>query len=74
MYAAFARREIAPLLAVISPDVEWGEPDTPFNPAGGTRHGHAGFMEWLQIGRSSEEILVLEPRRFLAGEIRITWC
>jgi hypothetical protein len=31
-------------------------------------------MEWLQIGRSSEEILVLEPRRFLAGEIRITWC
>ena len=68
MYAAFARGDVAMLLSVISPEVEWGEPDNPFNPAGGTRHGHAGFIEWLQIGHASEEILVLEPRRFLADE------
>lgn len=68
MYAAFARGDIAPLLGVISPDVEWAEPDNPFNPAGGTRHGHAGFMEWLQIGRAAEQILALESRRFLADD------
>jgi ketosteroid isomerase-like protein len=65
MYAAFANRDIGALLAVISPEVEWGEPDNPHNPAGGTRHGQSGFMEWVRIGSQSESILVLEPRRFL---------
>jgi ketosteroid isomerase-like protein len=65
LYAAFGRRDIAAILAVLSEDVEWGEPDNPLNPSGGTRHGHAGFLEWLRIGRQSEDILVLEPRHFL---------
>jgi ketosteroid isomerase-like protein len=67
LYAAFRTGDVAALLTVISPDVEWGEPDNPFNPAGGTRHGHAGFVEWLRIGKQSEEILVLEPRQFLTN-------
>jgi ketosteroid isomerase-like protein len=66
LYAAFARRDIAAILALLDPDVVWGEPANPFNPAAGTRHGHAGFLEWLQVGREAEEILALEPRRFLA--------
>jgi ketosteroid isomerase-like protein len=66
VYAAFARRDVQAILAVLSPDVEWGEPANPFNPAAGTRRGHAGFLEWLQIGRASEEILALETRQFLA--------
>jgi ketosteroid isomerase-like protein len=66
VYAAFARRDVQAILAVLSPDVEWGEPANPFNPAAGTRHGHAGFLEWLQIGRASEEILALETRQLLA--------
>jgi ketosteroid isomerase-like protein len=66
VYAAFARRDVQAILAVLSPDVEWGEPANPFNPAAGTRRGHAGFLEWLQIGRASEEILALEARQFLA--------
>jgi ketosteroid isomerase-like protein len=66
VYAKFARRDIPAILTMLSPDVEWGEPDNPFNPAGGTRHGHAGFLEWLNIGRQSEDILVLEPRKFLS--------
>jgi len=65
MYSAFARRDIEALLSVISPDVEWGEPENPYNPAGGTRHGHSGFIEWVQIGSQSEEVLDLEPKRFL---------
>jgi len=67
LYAAFQQGDVAALLSVISPDVEWGEPDNPFNPAAGTRRGHAGFLEWLRVGRLAEEILVLEPREFLAN-------
>jgi ketosteroid isomerase-like protein len=66
LYAAFAERDIQSILAVLSPEVEWGEPANPLNPAAGTRHGHAGFLEWLQIGRASEDILALEPRQFLS--------
>ena len=65
VYAAFSRRDIPAILGMLSPEVEWGEPANPFNPAAGTRHGHAGFLEWANIGRASEEILELEPRKFL---------
>ncbi len=65
LYEAFGRRDINTIMAILSPDIEWGEPSNPFNPAGGTRHGHAGFLEWLNIGRQAEEILVLEPRKML---------
>jgi uncharacterized protein len=68
LYAAFARRDIPAILGVLSPDVEWSEPDNPFNPCGGTRRGHAGFLEWARIGHEAEEVLSLEPREFLAGE------
>jgi ketosteroid isomerase-like protein len=67
LYQAFAKRDIASILAVLSPTVEWGEPANPYNPAGGTRHGHQGFLEWLQIGNESEEVLILEPTEFLAN-------
>ena len=66
VYAKFAKRDIPAILAMLSSDVEWGEPANPFNPAGGTRHGHAGFLEWLNIGRQSEDILELEPQKFLS--------
>jgi ketosteroid isomerase-like protein len=65
LYAAFGRRDIQAIMDMLSPEVEWGEPANPFNPAGGTRHGQAGFLEWLNIGRESEDILVLEPRQML---------
>lgn len=66
VYAAFARRDIDAILARLTPDVVWGEPANPFNPAAGTRHGHSGFLEWARIGREVEDVLLLEPKRFLA--------
>jgi uncharacterized protein len=66
LYAAFGRREIPTILAMLSPDVVWKEPENPYNPAGGTRHGINGFLEWAQIGNQSEEILILEPRQLIA--------
>ena len=65
LYQAFARRDIPAILVMLSEDLEWGEPTNPYNPAGGTRRGHAGFLEWANIGRQSEEILELQPGKFL---------
>lgn len=68
VYAAFARRDLQAILTHVSPDVVWAEPENPFNPAGGTRHGHAGFLEWARIGHEAEDIEVLDPQLFLTGE------
>lgn len=65
LYQAFSQKDIVSILGFLDEDVEWGEPENPYNPAGGTRKGHSGFMEWLNIGKNAEEILVLEPKRFL---------
>jgi len=67
LYAAFASRDIPRMLDALSPNVEWGEPSNPHNPAAGTRHGHAGFLEWVRLGNESEEVLALEPQDFLAN-------
>jgi ketosteroid isomerase-like protein len=66
VYTLFDKRDIDTILKLLSTDIEWVEPSNPFNPAGGTRHGQAGFLEWLNIGRQSEQILVLIPQKFLA--------
>ncbi len=71
VYAAFGTRDIPAILAVLSPDVVWAEPANPLNPAGGTRHGHAGFLEWARVGAEAEEILDLEPRTWMAVGDRV---
>jgi uncharacterized protein len=65
LYDSFSKREIGKIIEMLSEDVEWGEPENPYNPAGGLRKGIAGFMEWLNIGKDAEDILVLEPKKFL---------
>jgi ketosteroid isomerase-like protein len=67
LYHAFTTRDMPHILAALSATVEWGEPPNPYNPAAGTRHGHEGFLEWLRVGNEAEEVLVLEPREFLAN-------
>ncbi len=65
VYEAFLGKDIDALLELLHDDVEWGEPENPYNPAGGTRKGHAGFLEWLNIGKNAEDILAITPKRFL---------
>jgi ketosteroid isomerase-like protein len=67
LYWAFRAGDIPAILAKLSPDVIWGEPDNPFNPAAGTRVGHTGFLEWVNIGEASEEVLALEPQHVLTN-------
>jgi ketosteroid isomerase-like protein len=45
LYGDFARRDVAAILARLADDVVWAEPANPWNPAAGTRYGHAGFLE-----------------------------
>jgi ketosteroid isomerase-like protein len=68
LYDAFRRGDVTAILTRLAPDVEWSEPDNPFNPAAGTRRGEAGFLEWLRAGHASEEILIIEPRQFLSDD------
>ncbi len=66
LYSFFANREINSILELLSTEVEWGEPENPYNPAGGRRYGHKGFLEWVNIGREAEDILELKPEKMLA--------
>ena len=68
LYDAFGKRDINTILSLLDPEVEWGEPENPYNPAGGTRYGHKGFLEWVSIGSNAEEILTLEPQQYLTDE------
>jgi len=65
LYTAFTNRDINAILSMLSQKVEWGEPSNPFNPCGGTRYGHQGFLEWVNIGRQVEEIISLSPQKLL---------
>ncbi len=49
LYDAFSKKDIHTILGLLSEDVEWGEPENPFNPAGGTKRGHANAtpVSWL---------------------------
>jgi hypothetical protein len=64
-YRAFATRDVPSLLALLAPDVSWGQPDNPHIPSAGTRHGVAGVVEWLRIGNATEDVQAMEPRRVL---------
>jgi ketosteroid isomerase-like protein len=65
MYSFFSKKDINSIIKMLSLDVEWGEPENPYNPAAGMHHGHKGFLEWVEIGSKAEEILVLDPRKML---------
>jgi uncharacterized protein len=64
-YRAFAARDIEALLALLGPEVEWGEADNPHIPSAGTRRGTSGVVEWLQVGNATEEIVSFDVRRIL---------
>lgn len=68
LYGAFAMRDVDAILNMLTADVEWTEPPNPYNPTAGSRRGHGGFLEWVEIGRRTEEILVLQPRKMLVDD------
>ena len=67
LYNSFNAKNIDDIINILHSDVEWGEPENPYNPAGGTRYGIDGFLEWLNIGKQNEDILILEPKKMLTN-------
>jgi len=73
-YAAFGRRDIPALLALLSDDVEWrflGTPETG-TPFGGTYKGKQQVAEFFGKLAQSDEILEFQPLEFLEGPTHVT--
>ena len=64
-YRAFGARDVPTLLALLTPDVEWGEAANPLIPSAGMRRGVDGVVEWLRIGQETEDIRSFELHRLL---------
>ena len=69
-YAAFGRRDIPALLALLAEDVEWHIPGTGL-PLSGTYVGPRGVANFFQKLSSEAEILEFEPRHFVAEGDRV---
>ena len=66
-YGAFARQDIAAVLAAFDEKIEWSTPDS--IPFGGTYHGHEGVTGFFgKLGEQWQELSV-EPEEFIdAGD------
>jgi ketosteroid isomerase-like protein len=69
-YAAFGRGDMQGLMAFFADDIEWTIPGDGL-PAAGTFRGHAGVADFFQKLTSVTEILVFEPREFVADGDRV---
>jgi uncharacterized protein len=69
-YAAFSRRDIPGLLALLAEDVEWHVPGTGV-PIAGTYRGHNGVANFFQKLAHETEILDFQPREFVAEGDRV---
>jgi ketosteroid isomerase-like protein len=69
-YAAFSRRDIPGLLALLAEDVEWHIPGVGL-PLAGTYRGPNGVASFFQKLALDVEILEFEPREFVAEGDRV---
>jgi len=69
-FAAFGRRDIPGLLALMSEDVEWISPGTGM-PLSGTRHGRDGVASFFQDLARELDISDFQPREFIADGDRV---
>ena len=67
-YAAFGRGDVAALLATCTDDIVWvSNGDPAVIPWVGTRHGHAGVVEFLTGLGANLDFEAFEPRKFVAS-------
>jgi uncharacterized protein len=69
-YAAFGRRDIPGLLALLAEDVEWQIPGTGM-PLAGIYRGRDGVASFFQKLANEAEFLEFEPREFVAEGDRV---
>jgi len=68
-YAAFGRRDVPGLLALLAEDVEWHNPGV--YPLAGTYRGRNKVANFLQKFPQDLEILSLDPHEFVAQGNRV---
>lgn len=68
-FAAIGRGDREALLALVDDDIEWIIPGKDW-PLAGTRHGHAGLADLLEMASQSVETST-EPREFVAQGDRV---
>ena len=66
-YAAFQRGDIPGILAQLDENIEWVTTATAGMPASGTKHGHAGVLEFFQAVKDCWDFEAFEPREFIAS-------
>ena len=66
-YAAFSRGDMQGVLAQLDDSVEWVTPLTAGMPGSGTKHGHAGVLEFFQAVAECWDFQTFEPRQFIAS-------
>ena len=70
-YAAFGRRDPAPLLAILSDDVEWIDPLPSTHPVGGTFHGKSEVQEYFRQLGGIAEFQAFELVDLIAAEDKV---
>jgi len=66
-YAAFQRGDMPGIIALLDENVEWVTPKTMGLPASGTKHGHAGVLEFFKDVNESWQFEAFEPRDFISS-------
>lgn len=66
-YAAFGRGDIPGILAQLDEQIEWVTPEMAGMPGSGTKHGHAGVLEFFQAVVECWDFQAFEPRQFIAS-------
>jgi len=66
-YAAFGRGDMQGVLAQLDEAIEWVTPLVEGQAGSGTKHGHAGVLEFFQAVAASWEFEAFEPREYIAS-------
>jgi hypothetical protein len=66
-YAAFQRGDMPGVLAQLDESIEWKTPEIAAMPGTGTKHGHAGVLEFLKSVNDCWEFEAFEPREYIAS-------
>lgn len=72
LYGCFGRGDIAGLLQLLTPDVEWqfvGDRKAAYT---GRAKGHRAVGEWFGAVAGCDDIQAFEPREFLVGTDHVT--
>jgi len=70
-YAAFARGDIAGVIAMLDENVEWSMPGGPALPSSGIKKGVEGVLRFFTVVNETWAFEAFEPREYIASGDRV---